>query len=352
MNAAASKTTSKSVDCRLLPTLSTPYALFTDGGLFGSNTTPEGRALGGVVAARLVEKSGAVLAEWSGVIGPKESPYVELWEAWGEEDGTGGSPEFGFLYHTGPEVSNNLAEVCAILYGLPACLWIAENRYRIGIAPAAVTVCSDSDYALGATLGNDKLDGLFVRCPKTAREAQRWRTELGHLFRKATGLLLAGHPSAAQLAEGERFSKTHQRMLPVSPHNVWCDTECNRIKAQLKAALSGPSGDALADTLAEVTAEAQPELPLAMPVPADSVGYTLPPDAIRCAAGLETKEDGTTTVVFARGDCPVCAEAGRKNPLVSNLYLIPDKGYLLVWECFAALLPVETETPCHYRRVI
>lgn len=45
-----------------------------------------------------------------------------------------------------------------------------------------------------------------------------------------------------------------------------------------------------------------------------------------------------------RGRCPECGEA-----LVSNLYYVGGKGYLLVWECWASLADVAT---CHYRRVI
>jgi hypothetical protein len=45
-----------------------------------------------------------------------------------------------------------------------------------------------------------------------------------------------------------------------------------------------------------------------------------------------------------RGNCPECGAV-----LLSNLYYIEGKGYLLIWECEAGLME---EPTCTYRRVI
>jgi len=47
---------------------------------------------------------------------------------------------------------------------------------------------------------------------------------------------------------------------------------------------------------------------------------------------------------WVRGRCPECGD-----DLVSNLYYIGGKGYLLCWECWGSL----GENPaCRYRRVL
>jgi hypothetical protein len=47
---------------------------------------------------------------------------------------------------------------------------------------------------------------------------------------------------------------------------------------------------------------------------------------------------------WQRGFCPDCGEV-----LVSNMYYIGGKGFLLVWECWASLSKTPT---CAYRRVL
>jgi hypothetical protein len=47
---------------------------------------------------------------------------------------------------------------------------------------------------------------------------------------------------------------------------------------------------------------------------------------------------------WVRGRCPVCDEE-----VVSNVYYIGGKGYIIVWECWASL----GENPtCDYRRTL
>jgi hypothetical protein len=54
--------------------------------------------------------------------------------------------------------------------------------------------------------------------------------------------------------------------------------------------------------------------------------------------------DGRPDPKRVRGRCPECGEE-----LVSNMYYLGGKGYLLVWECWASLAD---EPVCCYRRVV
>jgi hypothetical protein len=54
--------------------------------------------------------------------------------------------------------------------------------------------------------------------------------------------------------------------------------------------------------------------------------------------------DGRPDPQWVRGRCPECGD-----DLVSNLYYIGGKGYLMIWECWSSL----GENPrCTYRRVL
>ena len=48
---------------------------------------------------------------------------------------------------------------------------------------------------------------------------------------------------------------------------------------------------------------------------------------------------------WVRGTCPQC----KVEPLVSNLYYVGGKGYLIRWECWGSLKESPT---CDYRRVL
>jgi hypothetical protein len=58
----------------------------------------------------------------------------------------------------------------------------------------------------------------------------------------------------------------------------------------------------------------------------------------------EMTADGRPKAEWVRGRCPECGEE-----LVSNLYFLGDKGYLLVWECWGSLAE---SAECDYRRVL
>jgi hypothetical protein len=56
------------------------------------------------------------------------------------------------------------------------------------------------------------------------------------------------------------------------------------------------------------------------------------------------RENGRPDPEWVRGKCPVCGD-----DLVSNLYYVGGKGYLVRWECWASL----GESPnCEYSRVL
>lgn len=60
--------------------------------------------------------------------------------------------------------------------------------------------------------------------------------------------------------------------------------------------------------------------------------------------GPRALADGRPDPQWIRGTCPECGD-----DLVSNLYYVGGKGYLLVWECWSGL----GERPsCCYRRVL
>lgn len=47
---------------------------------------------------------------------------------------------------------------------------------------------------------------------------------------------------------------------------------------------------------------------------------------------------------WVRGDCPLC-----QSPVVSNLYYVGGRGYLLKWECWRSL---SDPKECTYSRVV
>jgi hypothetical protein len=56
------------------------------------------------------------------------------------------------------------------------------------------------------------------------------------------------------------------------------------------------------------------------------------------------RENGRPDAEWVRGKCPVCGD-----DLVSNLYYVGGKGYLVRWECWSSL----GEDPnCEYSRVL
>ena len=70
------------------------------------------------------------------------------------------------------------------------------------------------------------------------------------------------------------------------------------------------------------------------------------------AISLPRRGEGRPDPQWVRGRCPECGD-----DLVSNLYYIGGKGYLLVWECWGSLGADGEdrgahEGRCRYRRVL
>lgn len=149
-------------------------ALYCDGGVIQANPSP----IGGTWAWCAVDASGERIAESSGV-------------------------------RPGAGTTNNLMELIAAVRGLEA---MPE-----GWAGALYT---DSNITRGRLFEKWLMRGIpeewIIR-------AQMALDRLGVI----KGVLLAGHPSKADLKTG----KDHIKLLPVSIHNVWCDeaaTEAGR----------------------------------------------------------------------------------------------------------------------------
>lgn len=170
--------------------------LFADGGVIQSNPSP----LGGTLAYRLLQ-DGVILAQGSAIY-----PY---WRA-GESDP-------GCLPGAPVPVSNNVAEMAAILTGLEAA---ARQGHLVEV------IASDSYNSLRRL---ERSDGLWTGACNSEMDAlqERWGHHL-RLRRQQWGeyaypslVLLSGHPSGPELLAGRGG-----RGYPVSIHNKWCDQAC------------------------------------------------------------------------------------------------------------------------------
>lgn len=148
--------------------------LFIDGGVVGKNPSK----VAGTWAARLVY-DGVVIRESSGVITPKDAGL--------------------------PSITNNLTEILALVKGLEM---LSSNR--------VCTVYSDSQVTLGRAFQGWKWNNIPPWLHQLYR-AQRDRL----IWDEIAWVLLAGHPTKAQLSAGKG-----RHGLPVSVHNVWCDHAC------------------------------------------------------------------------------------------------------------------------------
>lgn len=182
--------------------------VYADGGLLSPNPSPQG----GMWAWCHVDALGGRIARASGIMlayDPlREAPKAEgeTWPIWPL-----------------PEVSGNAMELVAMILALEALppFW-SGNVY------------SDSEVTMarmfrGAPMGNVPREWI-------ARAA-----EAIHKGGPYTPILLAGHPSRRDLAQGFRDKRAEgggSRRYPVSEHNVWCDQACNAIKEAYLAGLT------------------------------------------------------------------------------------------------------------------
>lgn len=114
-----------------------------------------------------------------------------------------------------PNVSNNIAELLAMIYALDA----LPNDW-------CGSVYTDSFVTL--TRAQKPNSAKFNAVPRAIREEMiAVRKRLGSL----RFTLLAGHPSEADLKRGHKL----KNQLPVSIWNKWCDETCNKERADYEA---------------------------------------------------------------------------------------------------------------------
>lgn len=159
-------------------------AVYTDGGCVGRNPSP----VGGTFAWCHVDRHDLRLHTDAGTL----------------------TPDKAFVH----AVSSNLME----LYALVNCLLALPNGWYgvVGV---------DSMITIGRVFDSWQLNQIPNWLIALLGTAMR------HVdIEKCKAVLLAGHPSRAELDVG--FSK--KRQLPVSIHNVWCDEACNEQKRFFK----------------------------------------------------------------------------------------------------------------------
>lgn len=157
-------------------TTNKPIALYADGGVIGANPSP----IGGTWAWCLVDARGQRVCEYSGtLLATPELPFV----------------------------TNNVTELVALVNGLEALPhgWSG-------------TVYSDSWVSLQRVFLAAKLKNVpgWLVDRLQALQSSRKLASMSYV-------LLDGHPTKAQLTAG-----VGKRGAPVSVHNVWADTECQR----------------------------------------------------------------------------------------------------------------------------
>lgn len=150
------------------------HLLFVDGGVIGRNPSE----IGGTWAARLIYAD-QIVDEQSGVITPQQAGL--------------------------PAITNNLTEMAALVKGLR----MLPSNWR-GV------ICSDSQITLGRAFDGWRWAGI----PDWLYRAFGYQVKRLVHWEKIDCVLLAGHPTKAQLAEGTKNG------LPVSIHNVAVDRLC------------------------------------------------------------------------------------------------------------------------------
>lgn len=159
-----------------------PVALYADGGVIGANPSP----IGGTWAWCMADANGNRIKQESGIIRPDVCD--------------------------GP-VTNNITELVALVYGLEALptLWNG-------------TVYSDSQVSLLRVFCAGKLNNV----PEWLKH-RLWAIQKTGRLQHMSWKLLDGHPTKAQLEAG-----VGKRGNLVSVHNVWCDSECQRLAKEAR----------------------------------------------------------------------------------------------------------------------
>ena len=167
-------------------------ALFTDGGLIGSNPSPKG----GTWAWCGVSKDGEHVREVSGYLLTKGAP-----------EGAG-NPRV-----RSDVVANNDSEWYAAMRALEA---MPEGWSGILASDSSVTLSRLQKIRDGEFLRTFRMDWWG--------RANRAFGRLG----KVQFVQLAGHPTKKQLEDGYKLTEDGQR-VKVSRHQVWCDSACSEL---------------------------------------------------------------------------------------------------------------------------
>jgi len=152
-------------------------AMYCDGGVISRNPSP----IGGTFAYKILQDN-QVIRQNGGVLVPdRETPLI----------------------------TNNITEMLALVRGLGD---LPDDWFG--------TIYSDSQ----VTLGRVFLSWKWTNVPAWLRKEFAFNRGRMHNWEKITWVLLAGHPTRAQLLAG-----VGHHGYPVSEHNVWCDKECGRM---------------------------------------------------------------------------------------------------------------------------
>jgi len=155
-----------------------PQWLYADGGVISRNPS----TVGGTWAYRVLGQDDQVIEQQFGAIIPAE---VDV-----------------------SAITNNLTELYAVLLGL-----------EVLPVDFSGSVCSDSEVTLGRLFWGWRWSHIPMWMH---HRYQRLRGRFAS-WERITPVLLAGHPTRAQLAAGIGHGG-----LPVSVHNVWCDQACQQ----------------------------------------------------------------------------------------------------------------------------
>lgn len=164
------------------------FDIFSDGGCVGKNPSPEGGTFAWCHIGTGDDNRGVRLDHASGHIIPSD---IGL-----------------------PRVTNNYTELLAAVLAMHEC----PNGW-------SGTVFTDSLitlYRIRRSKRQAKLKGI-------PEELQKWLADVKLRLGAYKVVLLAGHPTYEELANGKT-----SKGVPVSEHNVWCDEQCKAVARRFR----------------------------------------------------------------------------------------------------------------------
>jgi len=161
-------------------------ALYTDGGLILGNPSPFG-------------------GTWAYCQVDEHNERIESGSAWG----------MVYLHQfPGWPMTNNVTEMAAVIRGLES----LPLRWQGTIyCDSKITIERVSEGASMEGIPDAMIQRLALACRRVCMPRIQW-------------IHVAGHPTRAELAAGVSVEG-----VPVSRHNVWCDTQCKAVATRWKA---------------------------------------------------------------------------------------------------------------------